>query len=267
MVRKWGTDRAVVLSKRLPRIAAADGSGGFAMGESGPPECNPELSDVTPLQCDEQFRDTISRQLAAFDTQYAPDPEARRAAVAVTVVDEGHGADLPGMRSNTVWQNDAALILTRRSSKLRNHAGQWSFPGGRIDEGETPEQTALREMHEEIGFALSLDAVLGRLDDFVTRSGFVISPVVIWGGARDRFEPNPDEVESVHRIPVAEFLRNDAPMLDHENDGEHPVLRMPVGSDWIAAPTAAMIYQFREVCVLNRATRVAHFDQPRFAWR
>ena len=77
---------------------------------------------------------------------------------------------------------------------------------------------------------------------------------------------NPDEVDSIHRIPVHEFLRPDAPMLETTDQGPHPVLRMPVGDHWIAAPTAALIYQFCEVAVRGRDTRVAHFDQPAFAW-
>ena len=79
--------------------------------------------------------------------------------------------------------------------------------------------------------------------------------------------PNPAEVQSVHRIPVDEFLRADAPMLETLDGQPHPVLRMPVGRSWIAAPTAAVLYQFRELCLLGRATRVAHFEQPLFAWR
>lgn len=223
--------------------------------------------DSPSLSCDARSRKHLETALENFAHTESNDPEARAAAVAVTVVDAGHGADLPGMPESASWLDDAALVLTRRSLKLRNHAGQWAFPGGRIDSGETPEQTALREMREEIGLDMDASYILGRLDDFVTRSGFIITPVVIWGGAQRSFEPNPDEVESVHRIPVQEFLREDAPMLDHDNEGDEPVLRMPVGNDWIAAPTAAIIYQFREVCVLGRSTRVAHFDQPKFAWR
>jgi hypothetical protein len=109
--------------------------------------------------------------------------------------------------------------------------------------------------------------VLGRLDDFATRSGFVMTPIVVWGGPGLDLWPNPQEVASVHRIPLSEFLRLDAPQLDASAAGEHPVLRMPVGDDHIAAPTAAIIYQFREVCLLGRPTRVAHFEQPEFAWR
>lgn len=219
------------------------------------------------MNCDEAFRHAITARLEAFALLETEIGEARAAAVAVTVVDAGLGAGCNGLPEHGEWQSHAALVLTRRSSRLRNHAGQWAFPGGRVDAGETPEQTALREMHEEIGLELDPGQILGRLDDFVTRSGFVMTPVVIWGGSQARFHPNPDEVDSVHRIPVAELLREDAPLLDHVAHGEAPVLRMPIGADWIAAPTAAILYQFREVCMLGRATRVAHYDQPRFAWR
>ena len=197
----------------------------------------------------------------------APPGSGRAAAVAVAITDAGLGPDLDGLPQHAEPHPGAALILTRRSSKLRNHAGQWALPGGRIDEGETPEETALREMREEIGLELPLSAVIGRLDDFVTRSGFVMSPVVIWAGANPALAPNPDEVESIHRIPVQEFLREDAPMLSPGEDPARPVLRMPVGDSWIAAPTAAVLLQFREVCLLGQTTRVGHFDQPAFAWR
>jgi 8-oxo-dGTP pyrophosphatase MutT (NUDIX family) len=159
------------------------------------------------------------------------------------------------------------LILTRRALGLRNHPDQWALPGGRVDAGETAEQGALRELVEEVGLELGPSAVLGRLDDFITRSGFVITPVVVWGGAAPKLVANAVEVASIHRIPVSEFMRADAPWLDHEDDSEQPVLRMPVGSGWIAAPTAAVLYQFRELCIAGRPTRVAHFEQPLFARR
>ena len=173
----------------------------------------------------------------------------------------------PAWRGPNAWSEEAAFILTRRSATLRNHAGQWALPGGRLDAGESPEQAALRELHEEVDLRLGMDAVLGRLDDFVTRSGFVITPVLVWAGAAPELKPNAAEVASIHRIPVEEFMRTDAPLLDALEGSEHPVLRMPVGDTWIAAPTAAMLYQFREVCVAGRTTRVAHFEQPTFAWK
>jgi 8-oxo-dGTP pyrophosphatase MutT (NUDIX family) len=218
------------------------------------------------MLCDASLQERIRENLAAFEPISAAD-DARRAAVAVTVTDAGHGADLPGLPRHRDWRHEPALILTRRSAALRHHPGQWALPGGRTDPGETPEQTALREMHEEVSVALEGNAVLGRLDDFVTRSGFVMTPIVVWGGPDLELWPDPREVASVHRIPLTELLRDDAPRLDPTDDGAHPVLRMPVGDDYIAAPTAAILYQFREVCLLGRATRVAHFEQPRFAWR
>jgi mutator protein MutT len=191
----------------------------------------------------------------------------RHAAVALAVTESGHGADVDGLPSHADWQTDPALLLTRRAETLRAHAGQWALPGGRIDAGETPEQAALRELAEEVGLVLPASCVLGRLDDYATRSGYVITPVVLWAGAARQVMPDPSEVASIHRIPTRELLRPDAPLLNHVKGAEHPVLRMPVGARWIAAPTAAFLYQFREVCLLGRDTCVAHFDQPRFAWQ
>lgn len=219
------------------------------------------------MECDGNLRARIAANLSTFEARTAHAPGARFAAVAVTVTDAGHGADLPGLPRHPTWQSAAAVILTRRSASLRSHPGQWALPGGRIDGGETPEQAALRELHEEVAVALCPGDVLGRLDDFHTRSGFVMTPVVVWGGPGLSTWPDPQEVASVHRIPLSELLREDAPVLEDTADGGEPVLRMPVGDDHIAAPTAAILYQFREVCLLGRHTRVGHFEQPRFAWR
>ncbi|MFH0781152.1 MAG: hypothetical protein V2B20_04240 [Pseudomonadota bacterium] len=78
---------------------------------------------------------------------------------------------------------------------------------------------------------------------------------------------NDHEVSSLHRIPCAELLRRDAPLLDESANRDRPVLFMPVGNTWIAAPTAAMLFQFREVALLGREVRVGHYEQPSFAWR
>lgn len=223
------------------------------------------MEDVESLNAALKAR--IRERLEAFPVRRAEVDDAHHAAVAITVTETGFGADLPGLPVHAEWSGAPALILTRRAATLRKHAGQWAFPGGRLDPGETVVETALREMHEEVNVRIGEEQVLGRLDDFVTRSGFVMSPVVVWGGVRLDTEPNPDEVASVHRIPLTEFLREDAPLLSSLSGSEHPVLRMPVGDDYIAAPTAALIYQFREVCLLGRTTRVAHYEQPAFAWR
>jgi 8-oxo-dGTP pyrophosphatase MutT (NUDIX family) len=219
------------------------------------------------MQRDDNLQTAIRDRLHAFAVQAIRHDSHHAAAVAVAITDEGLGADLAGLPQHSKWSTQAALILTLRSAQLRSHAGQWALPGGRIDTGETPEQAALRELFEEVHLQLDESAVLGRLDDYATRSGFVITPVVVWAGAARHIRPNPAEVASIHRIPVAELFRADAPMLEHGAHSEHQVLRMPVGEQRIAAPTAAVLYQFREVCIAGRATRVAHFDQPEFAWK
>ncbi len=213
------------------------------------------------------LRARIETRLRAFERHTRDEPGLRHAAVAVAVTEEGFGADLHGLPQPAACSERAALILTRRAETLRDHAGQWALPGGRIDAGETPEDAALRELFEEVALVLEPGAVLGRLDDYVTRSGYVITPVVVWAGAARAMQPNPGEVQSIHRIPIDEFLRADAPILEPTADPARPVLKMPVAEHWIAAPTAAVIYQFREVCILDRPTRVAHFDQPAFAWK
>ena len=225
------------------------------------------------MRCDQVLRSRIEANLRGFEPVRATpgsassSGSARGAAVAITVVDSSFGPGVPGLPQHDAWRHDAALILTRRSPALRTHPGQWARPGGVRDEGEDVETTALRELHEEVDLLLPPADVLGTLDDFRTRSGFVITPVVVWAGADRELTFNPLEVASIHRIPIAEFLRDDAPLLDPIPESTHPVLRMPVGDTSIAAPTAAMIYQFREVCILGNHTRVAHFEQPYFAWR
>ncbi|GAC1601697.1 MAG: CoA pyrophosphatase [Ramlibacter sp.] len=216
-------------------------------------------------QCDAALRRHVERSLREFEVWPASSSGLRAAAVALAIAQEGTGAQLPGIPAPTGWSRRAALIVTRRAAGLGNHAGQWALPGGRIDPGESAEQAALRELEEEVGLRLPSDAVLGRLDDFVSRSGFAITPIVVWAGAARSLRASAGEVASIHRIPVTELLRPDAPMLETLADRQHPVLRMPVGERAIAAPTAAVLYQFREVCILGRPTRVSHYEQPLFA--
>jgi mutator protein MutT len=208
----------------------------------------------------------LREHLARFEVKATQTP-GKRAAVAVAVTEAGLGPDVAGLPQQSSWSTEAALLLTRRAAGLRNHAGQWAMPGGRMDAGETAEQAALRELAEEVSLVLDAGAVLGRLDDYTTRSGYVITPVVVWAGAARDVVANPSEVAAIHRIPLVELLRADAPLLNHVRGAQHPVLRMPIGDTWIAAPTAAFLFQFREWCMLDRPTRVAHFDQPVFAWR
>jgi len=216
--------------------------------------------------CNQELERQLSANLAGFERISLSADNLRKAAVALTIVDyRGMGA-LPGLLSAT--DDAAALILTRRSANLKNHAGQWAFPGGSIDQGESPQQAALRELNEEVGLHLTGEKVIGCLDDFVTRSGFLITPVVIWGGDGVNLVANEQEVASIHRIPCRELFREDAPIFSQGMEaGGQPILSMPVGRSSIATPTAAMLYQFREVALAGRDTRVAHFEQPYFAWQ
>ena len=217
--------------------------------------------------CNEELRKRIQTNLDQFETRAGHTADVTQAAVALTIVDVAHGSDDYGLPRYETRQPDAALILTRRSARLKNHSGQWALPGGRRDPGEKAAETALRELSEEVGLNLGPDRVMGTLDDFTTRSGFVIRPVVVWGGARVSLVPNPSEVAAIHRIPLSEFLREDAPMIHASPHSDAPLILMPVGNTCIAAPTAAMLYQFREVALLGNRTRVAHYEQPAFAWR
>ena len=216
---------------------------------------------------DDVLKNAITMALRSFDLRPLAAGPQGRAAVALVISEEGLGAQLPSMPVHPHWSTHAAMILTRRAAHLRRHAGQWALPGGRIEPDESVEQAALRELGEEVGLHLKPDAVLGRLDDYATRSGFVVSPVVLWADAARGMRANADEVAAIHRIALSEFERADAPMLETHAGQTQPVLRMPIGAQSIAAPTAALLYQFREVCLRHLPTRVAHFEQPEFAWR
>jgi len=201
------------------------------------------------------MREIIATRCAAFTRAPGATTHAlKHAAVAITLVETDDGS------------GETALILTGRAAGLRSHGGQWALPGGRMDAGETPVVAALRELSEEIGLVLRADDVLGTLDDYPTRSGYLITPVVAWGGQHPPLRLNPDEVASVRRIRLADIAREDAVVFDTIPESERRVVRLHVNGRTIHAPTAALIYQFREV-LAGRATRVADLEQPVFAWK
>jgi len=208
------------------------------------------------LPFDDTTRRNIAERCAGFTR--LPDSEPplalKRAAVAVALVaaDEGAAA--------------TALLLTRRAAGLRTHRSQWALPGGRCDSGETPTEAALRELQEELGLALDPDAVLGLLDDYPTRSGYLITPVVVWAAAGGEISPNPQEVASVHRIGLDTVERTEAFDFTAIPESKRRVIRFHHDSGIIHAPTAALIYQFREV-LAGRDTRVTELEQPVFAWK
>ena len=208
-------------------------------------------------QLGDELRARLARHLDAFAglREHGAEAGLVRAAVAVTVVDDEQGRP--------------CFVLTRRASRLSNHGGQWALPGGRIDGDETPTEAALRELAEEVGLACAAQSVLGLLDDYPTRSGFVITPVVVWGGAACELRPDPREVASVHRIPLDALDHPEVPRLRRIPQSDRPLISIPlrqVDTD-IHAPTAAVLFQFREVAMHGRPTRVAHYEQPVFAWR
>ncbi len=164
-------------------------------------------------------------------------------------------------------KSKATFLLTRRTARLNTHAGQWALPGGRLDPGETSQEAALRELHEEIGIASSAVRVLGQLDDYPTRSGYLITPVIMW--ATENLSPtiNPDEVASLHYISLADLQKEGAVEFLSIPQSDRPVIRLHFQDSHIHAPTAALLHQFNEVALLGQPTRVAHLEQPVWAWK
>ncbi len=233
----------------------------------------------------EALRHQIHTQLAGHDRRAVTDPSKRHAAVAVVLVDSHLGEDRVDPAPVDDWiggrqmpeagldgrmvdvSGGAAFLLCRRASRLSSHAAQWALPGGRIDPGESPVDAALRELDEEVGIRLGDSTVLGLLDDYPTRSGYVITPVVIWGGGRLDPHPAPDEVVAVYRVGLHQLQREDSPRFITIPESPRPVVQIPLGNDLIHAPTGAVLLQLRWLCLEGRHDSVAELEQPVFAWK
>ncbi|MCE8007460.1 CoA pyrophosphatase [Aestuariivita sp.] len=211
---------------------------------------------MTELRFSPQLRTHIASQLSGFDRQTTNREDLRKAAVAVVIA--------PCAQST-----EASVLVTMRPEMLNRHGGQYALPGGRLDAGETDVQAALRELDEELGLRVAEKDVLGALDDFPTRSGFRIAPLVMWVDDLSHMRPDPGEVASVHHLTFSELSSPDIPRLTENDVGDHPVLSayFPSLGHHIYAPTAAILYQFRQLAIRGEITRAAHFEQPAFAWK
>jgi 8-oxo-dGTP pyrophosphatase MutT (NUDIX family) len=192
------------------------------------------------------LRERIVEHLAGHVVQRVQAPEARHAAVAVVLLPDEDGR--------------ACFVLTRRLATLRRHSGQWALPGGRVDADETSLAAALREVHEEIGLRIDAESALGTLDDFATRSGHLITPWVLWVEDAAPLRISVDEVDAAFLVPLDELDAPDAVSFE-------PLLHFALVGSTVYAPTAAIVYQFREVGLHGRSVRVADTEQPFFAWR
>tara|TARA_Y100001970_G_scaffold208905_1_gene254687 strand:- start:471 stop:1016 length:546 start_codon:yes stop_codon:yes gene_type:complete len=177
----------------------------------------------------------------------------RRASVAIAVVPQENG--------------EAGFILTRRGKNLQTHSFQYALPGGKIDPGETQEETVLREVKEEIGICAGSDSILGYMDDYVTRSGFIITPIILWVSDLSDLTPEPGEVDEIFIIGLNELFRPDSPRWIKIPESDKLVLQLPLRNRLIHAPTGALIYQFRETGILGKLLRTDEIEEPVWAWR
>jgi 8-oxo-dGTP pyrophosphatase MutT (NUDIX family) len=239
---------------------------------------------LVTITYDDALRERIRAHLAGHDRRVVTDPTKRHAAVAVVLVDSQVGEDRVDPAPVDDWiagrptpsdldgrmvdvSGGASFLLCRRASRLNSHAAQWALPGGRVDPGENVIEAALRELDEEVGIRLPDSTVLGLLDDYPTRSGYVMTPVVIWGGGRLEPRPAPDEVVAVYRVGLHQLQRDDSPRFIAIPESPRPVVQIPLGNDLIHAPTGAVLLQLRWLCLEGRHDPVDGLEQPVFAWK
>lgn len=222
--------------------------------DGGRPACDGHHAQLNPLRRDcgsmgsmaAGLRGTIETNLRGF-TRVSSAASLKPAAVAIAVMDARGTPSVP---------------IFQRTSDMSRHAGQMALPGGRLHDGESAEQCAMRELQEELGVGVGPADVIGLLDDFDTRSGFTITPVVIWADAPTAaLQPSKFEVAHLFVIAIAEIRA----AVSAARPGQAFSLRLDEVE--VFAPTAAILYQFSEVALDGRATRVIDFYQPPFTHR
>ncbi len=195
------------------------------------------------------LRRRIAENLARFERRTLEIEGRRQAAVAIVLAPTEDGL---------------SYALTRRALHMRRGAGNYALPGGNFEPGEDAVTAALRETSEELGIQLLPDAVLGLLDDFLTLGGHVVTPVVVWSHVSLTLAPNPDEVHEAWFARVEDLNHPEAPRMEPHPEGGPDILRMFAGRDWLNPPTAAWLYQFREVALHGRTARIDQVGMP--AW-
>lgn len=193
------------------------------------------------------LRERILHNLSAFDRIAIDVGERRHAAVAIALSPTPDGP---------------AYCLTRRALHMRRGAGNYALPGGNLEPGEDAVAAAIRETHEELGVTLPAESFLGALDDFVTLGGHVVTPVVLWSPEPLTLVPNPEEVSKGWLEPLANLDHPEAPRKEPNPGGGPPIYRMFANGSWLNPPTAAFLWQFREVCLHGREARTSEVGQP-----
>lgn len=165
-------------------------------------------ADVTapPLRLDaEALRARLADPAAVPRDRASPEDDLDRAARA-------GGRTVPAAVLVPLVERPApTVLLTLRSARLNSHAGQVSFPGGRMEAGETPEEAALREAEEEVGLDRALPRILGRLPTILTGTGYLVTPVVALLSPPFELRHDPAEVEEPFEYPLAHLLDPAAP--------------------------------------------------------
>jgi len=209
---------------------------------------------------EDQTRARIRLNLAGYGRRVVALQGRRAAAVSVVLVPSAENAE-------------TGFLLTQRAPGLAAHAGQYALPGGKLDPSEGAEDAARRELREELGIGTGAGQVLGVLDDVPTRSGYVITPFVVWLGCPAEPRPAPGEIAGVHQIPLGDLFagrgRGGNRGLSAAAVAGRAVfsLFIPILGHDLFAPTAAIIDHFREVALLGRPTPAVRFGEPEFARR